>query len=180
MNDADCILTERLVLRPPSIHDARSIGALMSPEVSRWLASWPPAVDLELAGRRIAEAQAEADSGRAVHWLIERRDVGDVIGWIRISRSEVQANTGELGFWLGTASHGRGFATEAVGAAVRAGFDRLRLTRLEAGAQVSNEASLRVMRRIGMCEADRREVWSPTRGRYEACIYYVLERIDRA
>ena len=92
----------------------------------------------------------------------------------------MQANTGELGFWLGTGSHGRGFATEAVGAAVRAGFNRLRLTRVEAGAQVANEASQRVMRRIGMCEVDRREVWSPIRERYEACIYYVLERIDRA
>ena len=171
----DRITTERLVLRPPVSTDASFIAALMSPDVSRWLASWPSTMDVHGASRRIADANAEIDAARALHWLIEQRGSGDVLGWIRITRDPANPTLGDLGFWLGRTFQGFGFATEAVRAAVAAGFARLGLLTIEGGAQLANEASQRVMQRIGMRRADVREVWTPTRQRYEACIYYVLE-----
>jgi [ribosomal protein S5]-alanine N-acetyltransferase len=172
VNESGRVVTERLVLRPPAIEDGDAIASLMSPDVTRWLASWPAAVDRDIASRRIAEAQTEMSAGRAMHWLAERRNAGDVVGWIRITRSETQPASGELGFWLGAAFHGQGLATEAV----RAGFDDLGLTRIEGGAQLKNDASQRVMQRIGTRPSDQREVWASARLRHETCIYYVMTR----
>ncbi|WP_164076774.1 GNAT family N-acetyltransferase, partial [Stenotrophomonas maltophilia] len=50
----------------------------------------------------------------------------------------------EIGWWLGRPYWGRGFATEAAGALVRAAFRESRLRRLTAGAFFDNPASLHV------------------------------------
>jgi ribosomal-protein-alanine N-acetyltransferase len=149
----------------------------MGPEVSRWLASWPPLVDVEEAKHRIAVAQSEAEAGHAVHWVIERRDDGRVIGWVRVMRRDGDPARGELGFWLGEAFQRCGFATEAVRAAVPAGFASLELATIEGGAQPMNEASQKVMQRVGMVRSDERTVWASARQRHEQCVFY---RIDRA
>ena len=170
------ITTERLVLRAPHVEDAVALTSLMSPEVSRWLASWPPAIDLAEATRRIAEARAEVHEGDALHWIIQERESALAVGWTRITRTGRDHARGELGFWLGTAYHGHGYATEAVRAALLAGFDLLDLGVIEGGAQPTNEGSLRVMDRVGMARTDERLVWAPARQRHELCVYYEIGR----
>jgi RimJ/RimL family protein N-acetyltransferase len=114
------VATDRLTLRAPRADDAASLVRLMTPDISRWLATWPAQVDLGEARRRILEAQHDLQSGRAMHWVIEHRERSLVLGWIRISRLESDASRGELGFWLGASFHGMGYATEAARAALRA------------------------------------------------------------
>jgi ribosomal-protein-alanine N-acetyltransferase len=172
------IVTPRLILRRPAKRDAESIAALMSPDVSRWLASWPEVLAVGAARLRIAEALRQIDQAEALHWVVERRDIPGPIGWIRITRSETRLTTGELGFWLGAASQGHGFATEAVRAAIPAAFERLVLTTIEGGAQLGNDASQRVMYKIGMSPVGRRAVWSSARQRFEQCIVYELSADD--
>lgn len=170
------ITTERLELRPPRVDDASAVAALMTPEVSRWLASWPSEVDHANAVARITEAQAEVQTGRAFHWLIAHREGSRVLGWVRITRSDTDPARGELGFWLGTAFQGVGYATEAVRAAVSAGFEGLGLAVIEGGAQPPNEGSQRVMRRVGMVPSGERQVWASARQRYELCVYFEIDR----
>lgn len=172
----DVIVTERLVLRHPEEGDAAAVAGLMSPEISRWLASWPPCVDATDAGRRIADAQGDIRTGRGLHWVIERREGSRVVGWVRVTRDGADPARGELGFWLGTAFHGAGYATEAGRAALRAAFDRLGLRVVEGGAQPSNVGSIRVMQRLGMTPAGERQVWAAARQRHERCVYYEVER----
>ena len=74
--------------------------------------------------------------------------------------------------------HGRGYATEAARAALRAGFDRLGLEVIEGGAQPTNIASQKVMLRIGMKPSAERDVWASARQRYERCAYYEIGRFD--
>jgi len=56
----------------------------------------------------------------------------------------------ELGYWIGVPFWGKGYATEAAGAAVAFGFETLRLRRIYAHHFSENTASQRVLEKIGM------------------------------
>jgi RimJ/RimL family protein N-acetyltransferase len=55
----------------------------------------------------------------------------------------------EVGYWLGLPFWGRGFATEAVRAAIDYAFGELDYAVLQSGARVSNPASRRVLEKCG-------------------------------
>lgn len=176
MDRSQSITTDRLVLRHPTIGNAEDVARLMRPDVSQWLASWPPDVDASYAARRIADALDEIGTGRALHWLVALRVGLGVMGWIRVTRSEGDLERGELGFWLGTSFQGLGYATEAVRAVVPVAFHHLGLAVIEAGAQPANVGSLRVLERVGMVPVGQRQVWADARQRFELCEYYEAER----
>ena len=56
----------------------------------------------------------------------------------------------ELGYWIGVPFWGKGYATEAAGAAVAFGFETLRLRWIYAHHFSENTASQRVLEKIGM------------------------------
>ena len=58
---------------------------------------------------------------------------------------DVHRRTAELGYWVGAAYWGRGFATEAVQAIVEYGFSEANLERIQASVYAWNEASSRVL-----------------------------------
>jgi [ribosomal protein S5]-alanine N-acetyltransferase len=170
----ESIETLRLRLRSPRPEDATAISAMMTPQVSRWLASWPSPLTTEMAAERIAAAtQANAD-GSALLFVIEQRQDGATLGWIGIVRNPPASNRGMLGYWLGEgeAYQGQGYMREAAPAAMAAAFARLGLEVVEAAAQPENAASFAVMRACGMQPAGEYMVFAPTRGREELCQRY--------
>src|SRR5690606_20120061 len=71
-----------------------------------------------------------------------------------------QTRRAEVGFMLGRAHWGRGFAQEAVRAVLRFAFDRMDLHRVEADTHPDNAASLRLLERLGFRrEGHLRERW---------------------
>ena len=121
----------------------------MTPAVSRWLASWPSPITAAAVAARIASLREAIAAGRTLCFAIERRDDGAMIGWVSVTRSQHDPARGNLGYWLGEPFQRHGYMTEAARAALAAGFARLDLTAIEAGAQPDNEASLRIMRDAG-------------------------------
>ena len=71
---------------------------------------------------------------------------GGVIGGCGIDPRDGDA---EIGYWLGSAFWGQGFATEAVRALIDHAFGELGHDVLVAGARVSNPASRRVLEKCG-------------------------------
>ncbi len=67
---------------------------------------------------------------------------------------------------------------DAALAAVRAGFAVLDLDVIEAGVQPENEASLRVLHRLGMRPIGERVIFASARNREELCHYYGISRHD--
>ncbi|MCP3100455.1 GNAT family N-acetyltransferase [Myxococcus sp. K15C18031901] len=74
----------------------------------------------------------------------------EAIGSIGIDAFEdVHRRTGELGYWIGAACWGRGYATEAVVAMTTYGFETLEFARIQAAVFEWNPASTRVLSKAG-------------------------------
>ena len=174
------IETARLRLRLVDERDAPAAARLMTPAISRWLASWPSPLDEAGAAARLRRMHDAAAKGEALCFAIERRESAELIGLVMIVRCKHDARRGDLGYWLGEAFHHQGYMSEAAAAAVAAAFARLNLVAVEAGAQPDNVGSLAVMRHLGMRPIDERPVWAEARGREERCVYYAVTRDEYA
>jgi [ribosomal protein S5]-alanine N-acetyltransferase len=148
----------------------------MTAEVSRWLASWPFPFTLDMARNRIRAMRELAERGNALPCAIVSKESEDIVGWITLIRDAADQRRGALGYWLGMAHHGNGIAREALSALLLAGFDRLKLDVIEAGAQPENFGSFAVMRACGMVMTSERPVYAPARDRDELCFFYEVQR----
>jgi len=175
---ADGIETERLVLRVPHEDHAEQVAALMTTGISRWLASWPSPVSVAEVRNRIGQERHARVAGREASWLACLRGSNDVVGWIRVGRDSAAQNRAQLGYWIGEAFRGHGYATEAARAALGAVFEGWQLSVVESGAQVGNDASFVIMRKLGMAPVGERMVWASTRGRDELCQFFEITRAE--
>jgi len=164
------ISTPRLVLRCVRLEDAPAISALMVPEVSRWMASWPVPFTVSMAEARILAARTAAQAGDALPFAVERQADGVLLGWLAVDR--VTPERGAVAYWYGTEFHGQGYAREAIAPAVEAGFTRLGLHVIEACLQHANAASIAVLISCGMTFAREGTVFAKTRAREETVLFY--------
>ena len=174
------IETARLRLRMVDERDAPAAVRLITPDVSRWLASWPTPLDETTAARRLRELREVAARGDGLCLAIEHRESGEMIGLVLIVRSRDEARRGGLGYLLGAPYHRQGYMLEAAQAALAEAFARLSLDVVEAGAQPDNTASLTIMRKLGMRAIGERTVWASARDREEVCAYYEITRTEYA
>ncbi len=92
-----------------------------------------------------AAMQRERQAGTAHVFAIE--DDGRFVGLVGFHH--VENGTGELGYWVGRQDQGRGVGRHAVQAAVRVGFDYLRLRLQWAEVLADNVPSLRILEHCG-------------------------------
>lgn len=168
--------TERLRLRPLTPDDAPHLAHLTSPAVSRWTGSWPPQLSEEAALERVAAAGAAIDRGDAAVWAITLREDDGPLGVIGLHLNASNRRSGELGFWIGEAFWGRGYAAEAARAVVAHGFETTGLDVIEAGAKPKNARSIAVLTKLGMTPCGGRRVYASARHRHEACRFFRLSR----
>ncbi len=93
---------------------------------------------------RIAEDQAR---GETIHWGIEDA-AGTLCGTIGFYRGFPDA-VGEVGFVLRPAWRGHGLMSDALGVAIRYGYEGLELAGIVAHTEASNPASIAVLERCG-------------------------------
>jgi RimJ/RimL family protein N-acetyltransferase len=137
--------TERLLLRPGWAEDAPALARVIADEaVVRNLATAPWPFALEDAEAFLAAPRDPAMPS----FLITERTAGDpvIVGACGLGRRPSGAV--ELGYWIGRAHWGKGFATEA-GRALIDIARTLKLPRLEASHFVDNPASARVLEKLG-------------------------------
>ena len=140
--------TKRLVLRPFTSADAPAVEALAGlREVADTTLNIPHPYPKGDAAVWIATHPGAWDSGTGVVFAIVHE--GKFCGVIDIVR-DVRHQSGELGYWIGPADWGKGFATEAVVEMIRFGFEDLGLHRIHAAHFTRNPASGRVMAKAGM------------------------------
>jgi ribosomal-protein-alanine N-acetyltransferase len=114
-----------------------------------------PSSYFSLGGQReqIKAAQRQAELGERFEFGIWQLGSGLLVGRISlggISRGALQ--NAYLGYGVDINHGGRGYATQAVGIAVRVAFDDLGLHRVQAAVVPENKASARVLGKAGFRE----------------------------
>ena len=146
------VLTERLALRPATPGDAAATWPYRSdPAVAEWLTRLPTdratydewcATPEVLGAMLVVECDGEVVGDLYLH----PQDA-----WSQVEvRERASMSEAEIGWALNPSHQGRGYAAEAVGALLAICFEQLALRRVTAGCFTANEASWRLMERLGM------------------------------
>ena len=167
------LCSRRLRLRCPCDDDVDALIELLTPAISRWMASWPYPLTASSAIARVESARSLTLGRNAVCCVIERD--GAPVGWIEVKRADCNPKIGALGYWIGERHQGSGYASEAAGVLIPKVFSFLELGTIEAGAQPENVGSFSVMRALGMRYVGERPVFAAARGRDEVCSFYALD-----
>ncbi len=145
--------TPRLILRPYAMDDAEPLTELLQdPEIYRWTNSIPFPYTLEHAHEFLAIREAEDVTGESFVWAITDRENGRLLGAMGLHDVQHDRGRAELGYWLGEAYRGKGFATEAARRVISWCFEVGGFHRIQATYLPGNVASAGVMRNIGMRE----------------------------
>lgn len=144
--------TARLLLRPLRLDDLEATWAYRRlEEVGRWLSRAPATLDEH--GATFGDPESLARSlvieagGQVVGDLMVA--VGDAWAQVEVA-DQAKGVEAELGWVLHPEVTGRGYAAEAVRELPWICFEDLGLRRVTAGCFVANEASWRLMERVGM------------------------------
>lgn len=148
--------TARLALRQAVAADATAMWAYRRLDrVNEWLTGTPSELD---AFRTFCTEPARLARTIVVELRREPRPV--VVGELMLRREDAWAQLevtaqgrgtqAELGWVLDPAHGGHGYATEAVDELLRYAFEDLALRRVVANAFLANDASVRLMERVGM------------------------------
>jgi RimJ/RimL family protein N-acetyltransferase len=152
------VRTDRLTLRPATREDLEATWRIRGrDDVSRWLTRAPAS---------LAEHRSHFEEPESLARTVVVELGGEVIGDLMLkvedawSQSEVTDQArgvqAELGWVLHPDHAGRGYATEALRELIRLCFDVIGLRRVAAYCFADNEASWRLMERVGM----RREMYT--------------------
>ncbi|GCD98134.1 acetyltransferase [Embleya hyalina] len=141
--------TARLRLRPFTDADTDSLFALHSSTyVMRYWDS-PPWTERARAERFVGMCRTMADDGTGARVAIDRASDGAFVGWCGLTAWDEDCRSASLGYCLGDAMWGHGFATEAAHAVLRWAFETLDLNRVQAETDTRNVASARVLEKMG-------------------------------
>lgn len=148
--DPPTLRTARLVLRRFRPEDAEDIFAYASdPQMTTWV-PWEAHRSLDDSRAFVERVLQKYRERREAEWVITLRPGGRVIGTVRLGQYHPVHRRADLGYAVGRAWWGQGYATEAARAVVAFGFSRLDLNRIWAICDPGNGASERVMQKVGM------------------------------
>src|SRR5215831_15396437 len=118
------------------------------PQVRQFLG---PPLTFEQASAWVLNYQDKLDRYGYGFWAVEVTATGAFVGFTGLDTvdDEMPFTGIEVGWRLARSAWGHGYATEAAQAALRYGFDVLKLPEIIAVTMAHNERSLAVMRRLG-------------------------------
>ena len=140
------IRTERLLLRPARANDLEAFHTILGDRDATAYWSTPPHSDIAETESWLA-AMLAIDPAKGEDFVIELD--GRVIGKAGLFEFP------EIGFILHPDAWGKGYAAEALGPVLDRAFSIHRLPHVEADVDPRNEASLRLLQRLGFAETGR-------------------------
>ncbi|WP_299017992.1 GNAT family N-acetyltransferase [uncultured Photobacterium sp.] len=149
MGQQPLLTTERLILRPFQLSDARNIQKLAGDElVANGTINIPHPYNDGMAGQWIGKHLAGWQSRTSAIYAITLKSNPILIGSVGLHN--IEYNRAQLGYWLGVPFWGRGYCTEAAIRLTEFGFKRLDLE-LIYGQHFSRDPSPgKILQKIGM------------------------------
>ena len=145
------IRTARLSLRPVTADDLDDVFAWQRrPEVVRWMDGAGPRTREQSRVSVLAMSGEDALRAEGDCLTSAVTDDSGVIGIVELVWRSEANRTAELGYVFHPGHGGRGLATEAATAVLDWGFDEFGLHRVYARCHSRNEASVRLLTRLGM------------------------------
>jgi RimJ/RimL family protein N-acetyltransferase len=146
------LTTVRLILRPVTVKDAKSIALNANNlEVSKWLLALPYPYTLKDAKWWVHHSTKKWKDKKKEDYAfgIELKSENKIIGGIGVHHVSKDQGTGEVGYWIGTNYHQKGYGTEALKEILNFAFNKLKLRRLEAGVFAGNPSSGKLLEKFG-------------------------------
>lgn len=165
------IETERLILRPLEERDRESFIRMAKDERvnSTYMI---PKLESEVLENAFFDHMRDftENESRFVYGIALKN--GGIIGFI--NDCELDGTRAEMGYFIGAEHWNRGYASEALSAAIAALFE-MGYTYLKAGHFEENAASRRVMEKCGMKRIDHEEELE-YKGRMHHCLFMAIEK----
>jgi RimJ/RimL family protein N-acetyltransferase len=156
--------TSRLSLRPfrPGDFEAYA-GYHARPDVYRYLYSAPPGEEELRSQFETARKDDLSQAGDTLRLAVERKSDVALLGEVLLKIADTAALQGEIGYIFDPRHAGAGYATEATGAMLAAGFRDIGFHRIFARIDTQNQPSVRLAERLGL----RREAHFVENDRFE-------------
>jgi [ribosomal protein S5]-alanine N-acetyltransferase len=160
------LTTPRLGLRALQADDAAALLEVLGDQQVTRYHSMPTLTSLDEARDALARVAERFQAGEMIRWAIQPRTQRRLIGTIGLLHLVAEHHRGELGYELARRWWGQGLMPEAAAAVVDYGFTALRLHRIEAGVLVGNDASVRVLEKLGFREEGTLRHYLYLKGRF--------------
>jgi RimJ/RimL family protein N-acetyltransferase len=150
------IKTERLILRPLNLSDAKKVQILAGNKlIAATTMNVPHPYPNGAAEEWINSNESAYDERKRVVFAVTLKNSNDLIGVISLTNI-IENHQAELGYWIGVPYWNKGYCTEAGEAVLRYGFKDMGLNRIHACYLSSNPASGRVLEKLGMNHEGKR------------------------
>ena len=172
------IRTQRLLIRPKQPGDGAGTAAAVAEtwdDLHQWMA-WAETLDdnsPEKQEIRTRQVMATFVLREEFNFIGIEAATGQTVIWCGFHSIDWKDRQCETGFWVRKSAQRRGFATEATNALLRYAFNVLRMRRIGITHSAGNEASRRVIEKLGFTpEGVQREANRLPAGRVaDRCLY---------
>lgn len=171
--------TERLVLREIVPSDVQDVFAFRS-DAEEQRHNDPPCQHVSEAEELITRLARDFADGAAVQWGLTRKADGRVEGLLGYNYWNRPHRRAGVGYDLARRLWGQGLMSEALGAVVEFGSERMRLNRIEAHTNTENVRSVRMLRRMGFLQEGTLHDQFYEGGAFHDVSLFVLLARDRA
>lgn len=170
--------TARLQLRPLDISDTQRIFEIWSdPEVMRFY-DLAPLTRIEQAGQVVARLLQDTAERTGIRWAIVATADRRVIGTCGF-RLNFAFRSASLGFELERRCWRQGLMREALDAALTYAYDHLLMNRVQATADLDNDASVGLLKSLGFVEEGVMRQWGYWKDAFHDVRLFSLIKADR-
>lgn len=148
----ELLQTSRFLLRPFSIEDAQNLFDLdMDPRVHRYLGNHTVET-LDQSQKILEDILQQYDRNGIGRWVIQDKETGSFIGWsgLKLEHEDGIGSYFDIGYRLKPEFWGQGIGMETANKWLKYGFEELELPEIVGVAHIGNQASNKILRKIGL------------------------------